>query len=95
MGQSRKPRWSLGVFGDSAAFPPMPHVFGLVVYMSGVGWLVLQDKGLHVLGSVMASGPAAGRPTQEILLSVAYLLPSQSFWATSFSPIGRLCRWAP
>lgn len=35
-GWSRKPCWSLGVFGDSAAFPQMPHVFGHVCVWGGV-----------------------------------------------------------
>lgn len=86
LGQSRKPCWSSAVFGDSGAFPQVPHVFGPVMYVSGVGWLVLQEEGTHVLGSVTSSGPCWRQtyPGNPPLLN-HYLLPAQGLWATSFS----------
>ena len=37
LGQSKKPSWSLGVFGDSAIFSQIPHFSGVLSCVSGVG----------------------------------------------------------
>lgn len=55
-GAGQKTACDFGFFGDPAAVSQAPHDFGWLTCVAG-GWLVLQDEGTHVLGSVASSGP--------------------------------------
>lgn len=94
-GQSRRPCWSSGVFGDTAAFPQMSHVCGLVMYVSGVEWLVLQEKE-HVFWAlrphlVLLEADLTGKPSSVYSSSVASC--STLLGHLLLLPPGGLCRW--